>query len=201
LRVSDFFIVPAIKREACQPETLGNLPHFPKLTLQLHCNALRLHGLEKSLGGEKVRFSSNVPFSVVGVRRAVDGGTMRNRVMINWQPETVKLCEKLERMAPGTISEQSHRIGRTEGEPLLVCLDGVLRYAKAYRKHFDGPLSEDGFLGPAWLKVAMGLRELLNGDGAVAMETGRTTDSKDNGTADGIFMAALKAAGFGEEVL
>lgn len=111
------------------------------------------------------------------------------------QPETLA---ELARIPRGTVAEQSMRLGRLNDEPLLLALDGLLRYAKAYRQRFESPLAEDGVLGPCWLDAAKGLRGLLNGDGAVAMERGVTTDSKDNGALEGIFWHALRAAGFGE---
>ncbi len=99
---------------------------------------------------------------------------------------------------PGCRDYQSMILGYANGEPLLHILDGLLRYAKAYRVRFDGPLENDYVLGPAWLDTAKGVRALLNGDGAVAMERGITTDSKCNGVLEDIFWAAIKAAGFEE---
>lgn len=72
------------------------------------------------------------------------------------------------------------------------------RYAQAYRDRFEQPLADDGILGPAWLKSICGARELLNGDGAVAMAIDRTTDSKDNGCCESMFWHAMELAGFEE---
>jgi len=105
----------------------------------------------------------------------------------------------MQKVPRGTVAAQSQAFGRIHREPLLYGLDGLLRYALAYRMHFGSPLADDSVLGPSWLRAAKGLRGLLNGDGAAAMEHDRSTDSKDNGALEDIFWAAMEAAGFGEE--
>jgi len=112
------------------------------------------------------------------------------------QPET---SAELEKVPPGTVASSAARLGALQGEPLLYAMDGMLRYAKAYRARFDGSaLADDGVLGDEWLAAAKGIRGLCNGDGAVAMELGRTTDSKDNGMIEAIFWHAIAAAGFSD---
>jgi len=59
-------------------------------------------------------------------------------------------------------------------------------------------INEDGFLGRPWLEAVKGVRALLNGDGAIAMKQGITTDSKDNGAVEAMFWNALSVAGFTE---
>lgn len=98
-----------------------------------------------------------------------------------------------------TVAGESHLFGLNRDEPLVFILDGLLRYAKAYQTRFGGLLASDYVLGPSWLQAAIGVRELLNGDGVVAMETERGTDSKDNGFCEAIFWDAMKAAGFTED--
>lgn len=114
---------------------------------------------------------------------------------IKLQFETTLAAAKID---PNTISEQSHKLGLMHGEPLLYGIDGLLRYAKAYKLRYEQPLSEDGVLGEPWLQAAKGFRALCNGDGAVAYERGITTDSKDNGVIESVFWAALEAAGYTE---
>ncbi len=46
--------------------------------------------------------------------------------------------------------------------------------------------------------TAKGIRALLNGDGAIAMKKGITTDSKDNGAVEEMFWQAMNTAGFTE---
>lgn len=99
----------------------------------------------------------------------------------------------------GTVAEQSNLFGLSQNEPLTVAMDGMLRYAKAHHKRYGSKLENDYVLGPEWLKVATGLRGLLNGNGAVAMERDVSTDSKDNGVLEEVFWAAMKAAGFEEK--
>lgn len=111
-------------------------------------------------------------------------------------PETIAHANKLPN---GTVSEHAHKYGMENGEPLLVAMDGMLKYAQTYRRRFDQQLENDQVLGDAWLKVVTGLRELLNGDGQVAMEKDITTDTKDNGAIESLFWDAMNAAGFKEE--
>ncbi len=112
------------------------------------------------------------------------------------QPETMLAISKVPR---GTVAEQSVKRGLAGGEPLLLALDGMLRYAKAHKTQFDGLLCEDYVLGDEWLQVVKGLRGLLNGNGAVANEKSISTDTKDNGVCEEIFWAALGVAGFEEK--
>jgi hypothetical protein len=117
------------------------------------------------------------------------------RISVRLQPETNKAIDKV---PVGTMAEQSMNLGLVGAEPLLLAMDGLLRYAKAYSRRFEGQLAEDYVLGPEWLAAAKGIRGLLNGDGAVAMERGITTDSKSNGVIEEMFWAALGIAGFKE---
>lgn len=111
------------------------------------------------------------------------------------QPESNRAAVVLQ---PGTVAAVSHALGERNGEPLIHGLDGMLRYAKAYSLCFDSPLCNDYFLGPHWLETVKGLRGLLNGQGVVAMERDRSTDSKDDGVCEAIFWEAMEAAGFTE---
>lgn len=117
-------------------------------------------------------------------------------IKIQLQPETVSAILKLD---PECVDAQSCTLGLNNGEPLLVCLDGLLRYAKAYEKRFESKLSEDQYLGSEWLSAITSIHSLLNGDGAVALERGITTDSKSNGVLEDIYWAARNAAGFADE--
>lgn len=116
-------------------------------------------------------------------------------VSLRLQPETV---DAIRSVPEGTVSEAAMARGLRLGEPLLIILDGLLRYAKAHRARFEGPLADDGFLGPQWLAAAVAARALLNGDGAAAHEMGISTDSKDNGAMERVFWSAMAAAGFSE---
>ena len=121
----------------------------------------------------------------------------RSHVCYALQPETIRAAGAL---APATVSADSHYLGQRHGEPLLVIMDGLLRYAKAYASRFDGAkLADDTVLGDAWLLAARSVRVLLNGDGAVAQELERTTDSKDNGVIESVFWTAIKTAGYPEK--
>lgn len=113
-----------------------------------------------------------------------------------YAPETIAECNKL---TPGTIAEQAHKLGMERGEPLIIAMDALLKYAQAYRDHFESNLANDMVLGDEWLASLKGIRGLLNGDGAIGMIRNISTDTKDNGCVEAMFWTALKTAGFTEE--
>lgn len=103
------------------------------------------------------------------------------------------------RIAVGCVNEQSHKKGMELGEPLIVAMDCLLKYAEAYRIRFESGLANDYVLGPQWLDAIKGLKGLLDGDGAIALKNCISTDTKDNGALSGIFDDALRIAGYTEE--
>lgn len=113
-----------------------------------------------------------------------------------YSPETITAANKL---GLNTVDEQAHKKGMLEGEPLTVALDCLLKYAEAYRIRFESPLSDDGVLGDYWLDALKGLHGLLNGDGAIALRRGITTDSKSNGAMESVYWSAIEMAGFSQE--
>ena len=115
-----------------------------------------------------------------------------------YQQETMKPFIKLK---DKTVSHHSHQMGLAGHEPLIIALDSMIRYARAYRMRFEENLSDDYFLGDHYLETIRGLRNLLNGDGALAMEMGITTDTKDNGCVESMFWSAMEIAGFKESDL
>lgn len=119
--------------------------------------------------------------------------------MFDWTINAKLKRAELAKMAPNSVSLQSHDLGMKNDEPLIVMMDCLFQYASAYKTRHEQPLSEDYVLGAEWLKAAVGVRGLLNGDGAHAMKVGRSTDSKDNGTVESMFWDAMAAAGFKEE--
>lgn len=102
---------------------------------------------------------------------------------------------EIEKLPPGTVSEASMRLGVVNHEPLLVAMDALLRYAKAYSTHHEELLGSDHVLAPCFKEAIQGIRGLLNGDGAVAMERDITTDSKDNGVIEALYWHACREAG------
>ena len=120
---------------------------------------------------------------------------------MKYQNETLAELSKLHRIAPRTVAEQSMNLGIANDEPLLVAMDAMLRYAKAYRKRFESGVGDDGVLGPCFADAINGVRGLLDGDGAVAMERNITTDSKDNGVIESLYWECCKVAGLdGDEI-
>lgn len=112
-----------------------------------------------------------------------------------YTPETIAHANAL---PSGTVSEQAHKYGMEQGEPLLVAMDSMLKYAQTYKRRFDGPLQSDYVLGDEWLAIVKGIRALLNGNGQVAMAKDISTDTKDNGAIEALFWDCLRAAGYGE---
>ena len=108
------------------------------------------------------------------------------------------LMEETDKVSPSCVEGDSHRWGINGGEPLTVAMDALYKYAEAYKTRFGGPLADDHFLGDEWLQSISALRALLNGDGALAMIAGRSTDSKSNGALEALFWRAITAAGFTE---
>ena len=118
------------------------------------------------------------------------------KTQYRYQDETTTAANSVPK---GTVAFQSHVIGLARHEPLIITLDSMIRYAVAYKSEYDRPLAEDYILGEEWLSVVKGIRGLLNGNGAVAMEQKRSQDSKDNGACETMFWAALEVAGYTEE--
>ena len=118
--------------------------------------------------------------------------------MKTYQEETESAFHAIPR---NTISYVSHKNGIRGEEPLIVMLDCLIGYAKSYRDRYESKLCKDYVLGPEWLSALKGVRGLLNGDGAIAMTQGITTDSKDNGACEAMFWSAMEIAGFSESDL
>ena len=76
----------------------------------------------------------------------------------------------------------------SEEEALVNLLRGLDGYVLAYKGRFESNLSNDAVLGPAWLDMAKGLIDLLNGP------AGRL----DCGTVDSMVRAMSSEAGFKE---
>lgn len=123
-----------------------------------------------------------------------------NRVQVPYTYDPVTVAE-LHKLPAGTVSEADHRFGMEHCEPLIIAMDSLIRYAKAYRTAYFSKLADDGVLGNYWLDAAKSIRRLLNGNGAEAYTHRRGTDSKDNGAVESMFWAALGIAGFSEEDL
>jgi hypothetical protein len=114
------------------------------------------------------------------------------------QPETSHVYDKLRSTSYGTVDMHAMKRGKLHGEPIFYAMDSAIRYARAYRLRYDSPLKNDYDLGPHFLRWITGLRGLLNGSGAVAMEHSWSGDSKSNGTIEAMFWAAMELGGFTE---
>jgi hypothetical protein len=116
------------------------------------------------------------------------------KISYDLQPETSVLLEKLHPQR--VVSAQASKLGLKHGEPLLVAMDAMLRYAKAYRNQYDRGIADDSYAGADFHSILEGLNSLLSMDGGVAYELDITTDSKDNGILNTIYIEALKAGGY-----
>lgn len=110
-----------------------------------------------------------------------------------------EMMVEYQKITKDTISQKAMLTGMINDEPLIVAFDSMLRYAKAYEKRFEDRLNNDYYLGEQYLQVIVGLRNLLNSNGAVANERDITTDSKDNGALEAMFWHCMEASGFKEE--
>jgi len=115
----------------------------------------------------------------------------------SYQPETQEAMRKLSAMCPRTVAESCAKWGMQNADPLLLMMDSVIRYAKAYRARFDQTMGEDHMARDEIAGILKGIRGLLNFDGGVKMEAdGRTLpDSKDNGMLEDLYWKACEIAG------
>lgn len=67
-------------------------------------------------------------------------GTPMNTLSLSLQLETLTAMDKIN---SGTIAYQSNQTGIRHAEPLIIAMDGLLRYAKAYKRRFYGELAKD----------------------------------------------------------
>lgn len=109
-----------------------------------------------------------------------------------YEPQTRTAMESV---PANTVAAQSMQLGADNYEPLIIILDSALAYAKAYRNRFGRPVGDDYVLGEHLGQVLSGVRGLLNGDGAVAMRKGITTDSKDNSALESLYWETCRFAG------
>jgi hypothetical protein len=101
-----------------------------------------------------------------------------------------KTSEAAWKIPAGTISEDQHKRGMRTGDPLIISMDALIKYAEAHKRRFESPLSEDYVLGPLWLESAKGIRGLLNGE-----------TLSDCGSVETMFWSAMEIAGFTEKDL
>lgn len=111
---------------------------------------------------------------------------------IRLQPETEAAMAKV---PSGSVAAQAQRVGLANNEPLYLMMDGLIRYAKAYRKAYDAAIGDDAVLGESFAAALSGVRGLLDGNGVVAMERDISTDSKDNGAIESMYWAVCEIAG------
>jgi len=111
------------------------------------------------------------------------------------QAETCNAIESA-RHEGSSLSFASMHNGSINKEPVIIMVDSLIRYAKAYKKRFEGPIAHDYILGVAWEQALEAVRTLLNGEGAVQMEGGGP--SFDGGTMDRLINQARTLAGFSQ---
>jgi hypothetical protein len=116
-----------------------------------------------------------------------------------YQTETLQASEKLYQVGPKSIASHEQKLGLKEHEPLIVILDSCIRYAKAYQSRYEIPVASDYILGPALQQILHGVQTLLDGCGAVSLESNQYQDSKDNGVCSTLVQTCLALAGYTTE--
>lgn len=106
--------------------------------------------------------------------------------MNTYAPETLTAIAELSKLCPGTITESEMKKAVATNHPLLAAMDSMLRAATIHKRKYDSAISSDYVLGDHWLKAAVGIRELLNGD----------FGPLDNGTVESVFWSAMAEAGY-----
>lgn len=114
------------------------------------------------------------------------------------KPKMNQTGRAISTLTTGTIASRSHFLGEDNAEPLYIIPRLAHRYAVAHEARFGEKIANDHVLGLEFLKIIVGARGLLNGNGAVSNERGITTDSKDNGVAEAMFWDCMEVAGFTE---
>ena len=98
-----------------------------------------------------------------------------------------------------TVAGESHERGMRHNEPLMQGLCDAVRFAEAYEKRYGSKIAPDYVLAEHYKGWIDGLRGLLCGMGAVAMEQDISTDTKDDGFCESVYWLAMKAGGFEDE--
>lgn len=106
------------------------------------------------------------------------------------------------RLVLGSLEWKEQKLGLDCGEPVLVILDALWRYAAAFRVHTGGRgLLANDPLGVEWLAALKGIAGLVRMKGAVAMDLGHLTDSKSQWVCGEMIARCLEEAGFPPEAL
>lgn len=100
-----------------------------------------------------------------------------------------------------SVARRENHNGMMRNEPIIIMLDSLLRYARAYRKRFEHNVADETALKEYFVGALTGVRGMLSWQGAVANELGHSRDSKDNGAMDQLFFLVTKEAGLTEEDL
>lgn len=114
-----------------------------------------------------------------------------------YQQETIELSKKLD---PTKICGHDHLIGMEAGEPMIVMIDSMIRYAREHEKAQGDKLASDWRLLDHYKDILRALKDMLNWNGALSVKAG-VRDSKDNSTLYKMIQVACQAAGINEEDL
>lgn len=118
-----------------------------------------------------------------------------------WQQESLDIFKGLKFGAPDSIANQENERGVNGHEPVMIIMDSLIRYAKAYRKCRDAQLASEAHLVDYFSEILNGTHRLLDWNGAIAMERGTSCDPKDNGVVEAMFWKACEIAGIDGNML
>ena len=80
-------------------------------------------------------------------------------------------------------------------EPQLIILDSIIRYAKAYERRYGHKITEEGTLFDSFSDMLNGVHNFMCYQGAIALESDSSFDSKDNGVMEIMFNKACDVCG------
>lgn len=105
------------------------------------------------------------------------------------------------RLMLGSSDWKQHKLGLDAGEPVLLILDSLWKYAAAYKSFRRKALADDEVLGQAWLRTLQGVRQMTHVKGAVAMDLDHLTDSKSEWACSEMVWKCVDEAGFPRKVM
>lgn len=112
---------------------------------------------------------------------------------------TAETISQANRLPVGSVEESRHKTGMELGEPLIIMMDCLIKYAEAYRERYDFELAQDSTLGASWLDSLEAVKDLLNSEGVLKMKGKVNGESFDGQTMWNLYADAKRIAGFKPE--
>lgn len=112
---------------------------------------------------------------------------------------TAETISQANRLPVGSVEESRHKTGMELGEPIIIMMDCLIKYAEAYREEFGHEVSQNPILGPAWLECLQSMQDLINRQGVLEMKGKTKGESFDCDTMWNLYADAKRIAGFKPE--